>query len=747
MPKSHMSTGGKVRQYYIAAEEVEWDYGPSGMNKYDGGALTAPGSSSATFFTRSANRIGGKYMKTLYFEYTNASFSERKVRNASESYLGILGPIIRAEVGDEIHVTFRNLASRRYSIHPRGVVYNSSNQGLLYNDNTTINASFSVAPNSTYTYKWLVPESVAPTSNDWPCVSLLYTSGIDFVKDIYTGLIGPLVICKNGTLGSNGLPKGYKAQRFILMAVMDENKSWLLDKNMDKYCNSSKCNGVSKEDEDFMESNKMHHVNGFMYGNMEGLKVCKDSKVLWHAFGIGTEVDMHGIYFHGNSFSSDRDIHKDSLALFPGEGITFSMHPVNEGTWGLVCRVNDHYNAGMKVTYTVDNCGSSKDEKTTGKIRKFYIGIVEREWDYAETNKNLLNGLDLNNDSSAKVFTIRSATRIGKIYKKAMYREYTDATFTKMKKRSPDMEHLGIMGPLIRAEEEDQIEIILKNMASKNYSIQPHGVSYSKEQEGSVYMANNKTKGKFVSPGAMSTYKWYVPKRSAPGSQDSACVTWSYFSAVDSVKDTNSGLIGPLIICRKGTLNADGKRKDVDKEFALLFTVLDENESWYLDDNIKKFADPSKVSKADDGFKESNKMHGINGYIYGNGPKNGDNLQMNVNHKVAWYLLGIGNEVDVHTVHFHANTFVHRTTTAHVDDVYDVFPGVFETLEMVPTNPGTWLLHCHVHDHLEGGMETRYTVYKDPLWPPTGSGRSLTTSIICLSTVMLSAFVFLLQLE
>ena len=64
-------------------------------------------------------------------------------------------------------------------------------------------------------------------------------------------------------------------------------------------------------------------------------------------------------------------------------------------------------------------------------------------------------------------------------------------------------------------------------------------------------MDNNKAKGKFVSPGVMSTYNWFVPQRSAPGSQDSACVTWAYFSAVDSVKDTNSGLIGPLIICRK----------------------------------------------------------------------------------------------------------------------------------------------------------------------------------------------------
>ena len=33
---------------------------------------------------------------------------------------------------------------------------------------------------------------------------------------------------------------------------------------------------------------------------------------------------------------------------------------------------------------------------------------------------------------------------------------------------------------------------------------------------------------------------------------------------------------------------------------------------------------------------------------------------------------------------------------------------------MVPTNPGTWLLHCHVHDHLDAGMETRYTVTSDP---------------------------------
>ena len=62
----------------------------------------------------------------------------------------------------------------------------------------------------------------------------------------FPGLLGPLVICKKGTLGSNGLPKGYDAEKFILMAVMDENKSWQLDKNMNKYCKVQRCNNISK---------------------------------------------------------------------------------------------------------------------------------------------------------------------------------------------------------------------------------------------------------------------------------------------------------------------------------------------------------------------------------------------------------------------------------------------------------------------------------------------------------------------
>lgn len=42
--------------------------------------------------------------------------------------------------------------------------------------------------------------------------------------------------------------------------------------------------------------------------------------------------------------------------------------------------------------------------------------------------------------------------------------------------------------------------------------------------------------------------------------------------------------------------------------------------------------------------------------------------------------------------------------------MYDLFPGTFQTVELVAFNPGTWLLHCHVHDHIQAGMETTFTI-------------------------------------
>lgn len=51
-------------------------------------------------------------------------------------------------------------------------------------------------------------------------------------------------------------------------------------------------------------------------------------------------------------------------------------------------------------------------------------------------------------------------------------------------------------------------------------------------------------------------------------------------------------------------------QKNVAKEFHLLAAVFDENLSWYLDENINRYAKkPTSVKKDDEGFELSNKMH------------------------------------------------------------------------------------------------------------------------------------------
>ena len=56
-----------------------------------------------------------------------------------------------------------------------------------------------------------------------------------------------------------------------------------------------------------------------------------------------------------------------------------------------------------------------------------------------------------------------------------------------------------------------------------------------------------------------------------------------------------TGLFGPLLTCKKGKLNDDNTQKNIDKEFVLLFTVTDESESWYHDENKKKANKPAEI--------------------------------------------------------------------------------------------------------------------------------------------------------
>lgn len=78
------------------------------------------------FLERGPNRIGGIYKKAVYRHYTDGSYSTEIPK---PPWLGFLGPILRAEVGDVIVIHLKNFASRPYSLHPHGVFYNKDSEG------------------------------------------------------------------------------------------------------------------------------------------------------------------------------------------------------------------------------------------------------------------------------------------------------------------------------------------------------------------------------------------------------------------------------------------------------------------------------------------------------------------------------------------------------------------------------------------------------------------------------------------
>ncbi len=370
-------------------------------------------------------------------------------------------------------------------------------------------------------------------------------------------------------------------------------------------------------------------------------------------------------------------------------------------------------------------CAQPRDRHTAtaahaGRTRTYYIAADEVQWDYAPSGRDEAMGMEF--DPVAKGFTESGPHQIGRVNKKAVYHEYTDATFTQLKTRSPQDQYLGIMGPILRGEVGDTIKVVFRNNATHPFGMHPHSVLYQKDSEGADY--NDGTSGAdkgdaCVAPGATHTYTWQVPERSGPGPNDPSSVFWLYHSHCDELRDVASGLFGMIVITRRGMALPDGRPRDVDHEFATMFIAINENESWYLDDNIRDHTtDPKGVNRAEfnlltatgyyaisanTGFINTNIKWCINGYIYGNMPM----MTMNKGDHVRWYVATLGDFNNGHTPHWHGNTVL---VAGQRTDVIAITSAQMVTADMIPDAPGIWLYHCHISDHMLAGMAARYEV-------------------------------------
>jgi len=303
---------------------------------------------------------------------------------------------------------------------------------------------------------------------------------------------------------------------------------------------------------------------------------------------------------------------------------------------------------------------------TQAEIREYWIAAEETSWNYAPSGKNLIDATD---DMDVWGETLA--------YPKYRYVGYIDGEF---KKAVSQPEWMGILGPQIRAEVGDTIKVHFLNKTDRSLSIHPHGMFYDKDNEGA-----DGGKGASVLPGKRFTYTWHVDEASGPGPSDSSSIIWLYHSHVMAEEEMNLGLVGTIVVTRKGMARSsdDPTPKDVDMEFTALYMIFDEEDG-----------------------EESGLKHTINGRIFGN--LNG--YETSIGDKVRWHLVALGNEEDNHTIHWHGQTVLHMGRRT---DVIELMPASMITVDMVTRSIGSWLFHCHVNDHMIAGMSTRWSV-KEP---------------------------------
>ncbi|HKJ01998.1 MAG TPA: multicopper oxidase domain-containing protein [Longimicrobiales bacterium] len=358
----------------------------------------------------------------------------------------------------------------------------------------------------------------------------------------------------------------------------------------------------------------------------------------------------------------------------------------------------------VAVTLNCQGFGVVADHPTT---RTYYVAADEVDWNYVPADSDLTFGRPL----PKQVYAIENAPPVmATTFHKAVYHRYTDSTFTTRMPRPPKWRHLGILGPVLRGAVGDTIVVIFRNNTSFPASMHPHGVSYTKSSEGALYSDGTSGADKLddsVPPGGTHRYVWPIPERAGPGPNDPSSIIWPYHSHTDELRDVYTGLIGAIIVTRRGMARPDGSPRDVDREFVTLFASFNENNTHFTAINRKRYlGDTTLMGPKGPRLFHQTQYHTINGLMYGNAGL--DAFTMRQGERVRWYLFSSTGFDDFHTPHWHGNTvLVHGQR----EDVVDL-SGPLKMLEadMVADNPGIWLFHCHFGEHTVEGMSTRYRV-------------------------------------
>ncbi|KAI4717172.1 Cupredoxin [Aureobasidium sp. EXF-10727] len=350
---------GNVRTYYVAAEEVAWNYAPSGWDNWLGVPVQNSPHAAAAGYLNLTGSIGAswgmEFQKAVYKGYTDNSFTNQTEQPAHN---GINGPVLRGEVGDMIQIMFVNNLSNHYaSMHSMGLYYGKQYEGSLYPNTTDggsppVQEQDAVPPGGCAVYKWIISDSQAPapgqSSRLWS-----YHSFVNMPADLSAGLSGPLIVYNSGEMNSTmsahrefvvTTNTHYEARSFMAgtnakNAGVDTSKLRATNQLVQPYIGNESfwvpqlTNFPAVQLSDAQGPN-FYTMNGYVFGNGAPYEMCRNDPVIWYVMAFGGA--SHVFHLHGNNFQYN-DIWQASQSINAGEMFTFNMNAQLPGVWQLLC--------------------------------------------------------------------------------------------------------------------------------------------------------------------------------------------------------------------------------------------------------------------------------------------------------------------------------------------------------------------------------------------------------------------------
>ncbi|KAA0158514.1 hypothetical protein FNF31_05370 [Cafeteria roenbergensis] len=377
------------------------------------------------------------------------------------------------------------------------------------------------------------------------------------------------------------------------------------------------------------------------------------------------------------------------------------------------------------------NAASTAEEQDVaplgGVVRRVFVDAQVVQWDYFPGGFDFASGVPGENSSHARQLTeFDPPRRMGSRFLKLRFVRFRDAEF---RERWPDEPALGLLGFLFHAEVGDRVLFTLRNSAPVAVSAHPHGLKYTKGNEGlpAPGQGPGETADDSIAPGQTFTYTWDAAERSGPTAVDGvSSLGWLIHSHVDEPGDVSAGLVGFVAVTKRGWARPDGSPADVDREFALLWLINDEAKSsvkrqsmaWALSGRGPSAASNVSADEVAAALASASgtMLHAVNGRLFGTL----GGIEMVEGERVRWYSAALGDDRDLHTPHWHGGTVLERG--ARVDTV-TLLPATHSTVDMRPDAVGTFLLHCHVDHHMMMGMVANWTVHgcgAEPCAPSDG---------------------------